>query len=144
MEGGKKARLWTESREGRGKTWEMKEEKSSMEVGEKNSGKKGKKNEHRIEFDLNDFFVEKLNFENGKLYFGSNARVDEVAKAIGIDVEKAIKDCGLEKGADHHHILDDEQIAELSLNNHIEFEKVDDISPVNVVDKILTIMESQQ
>ncbi len=107
-------------------------------------GKKGKKNEHRIEFDLNDFFVEKLNFENGKLYFGSNARVDEVAAAIGIDVEKAIKDCGLEKGSDHHHILDDEQIAELSLNNHIEFEKVDDISPVNVVDKILTIMDSQE
>ncbi len=106
--------------------------------------KKGKKNEHRVEFELKDFFVEKLNFENGKLEFGSNARVDEVAKVIGIDIKKALIDSGLGKDADHHHILDDEQIAELALNNDIDFEKVDDVSPVNVVDKIITIMEAQE
>ncbi len=103
--------------------------------------KKGKKNEHRVEFELSSFFVEKLNFENGKLYFGSNARVDEVAKVLGIDIQKALKDSGLSKNDHPHHILDDEQIAELALNNDIDFEKVDDISAVNVVEKILTIMD---
>lgn len=106
--------------------------------------KKGKKNEHRIEFNLNDFFVEKLRFDGDTLFFGSNARIDDVANAIGIDLKKAIKDSGLERGADPHHIVDDEQIAELALANHIHFEKIDDISPVNVVDKILTIMDSQE
>ncbi len=106
--------------------------------------KKGKKNEHRVEFILHDFFVEKLNFENGKLYFGSNARVDEVAQAIGITVKKALQDTGLGSHEDYHHILDDEQIAELALANDIEFERVDDISPVNVVEKILTIMDNQK
>ncbi len=106
--------------------------------------KKGKKHEHRVEFILHDFFVEKLNFENGKLYFGSNARVDEVAQAIGIPVKKALEDTGLGVHEDYHHILDDEQIAELALVNNIDFEKVDDISPVNVVDKILTIMDAQE
>ncbi len=107
-------------------------------------GKKNKKNEHRIEFALADFFVDKLKFENGRLYFGSNAHADEVANVIGIDPVKALVDAGLDKRDDIHHILDDEQIAELSLNNNIEFEKVDDISPVNVVEKILTIMDSQE
>ncbi len=107
-------------------------------------GKKEKKNEHRVEFNLQDFFVEKLTFENGKLFFGSNARVNEVAEAIGIDVKKAMKDSGLDKNDAVDHILDDEQIAELALNNDIEFEKVDDVSAVNVVEKILTIMDVQQ
>ncbi len=106
-------------------------------------GKKGKKNEHRVEFALHDFFVEKLKFENGKLYFGSNARADEVAKAMGMDVKKILVDSGLSKNDDPHHILDDEQIAGIALNEHIEFEKVDDVSAVNVVDKILTIMDAQ-
>ncbi len=106
--------------------------------------KKGKKNEHRIEFNLNDFFVEKLNFDGETLFFGSNARVDEVAKAVGIDVKKALKDSGLSPTDHPHHILDDEQIAELSMNNNIHFEKVDDVSAVNVVEKILTIMDSQE
>lgn len=106
--------------------------------------KKGKKNEHRIEFELKSFFIEKLNFDGETLFFGSNARVDEVANAIGIDVVKALKDSGLSKNDHPHHILDDEQIAELSINNDIHFEKVDDISAVNVVEKILTIMEQQE
>ncbi len=106
--------------------------------------KKGKKNEHRIEFALADFFVEKLTFENGKLYFGSDAKVDQVAAAIGIDVKKALVDAGFSKNDDPKHILDDEQVAELALNNDIDFEKVDDISAVNVVDKILTIMDAQE
>ncbi len=105
-------------------------------------GKKGKKNEHRIEFELKDFFVEKLKFENGKLFFGSNARVDEVAKVIGVSVQKLLKDAGLNINDDPHHILDSEQIAELAMHHDIEdFEQVDDVSAVNVVDKILTIMD---
>ncbi len=105
--------------------------------------KKTNKNEHRIEFNLQDFFKEKLTFENNKLFFGSNTRVDEVAKILGIDIEKALVSSGLTKNDHHHHILDDEQIAELALNNNIEFEKVDDVSPVNVVEKILDIMNQQ-
>lgn len=107
-------------------------------------GKKNKKTEHRVEFNLKDFFIEKLAFENNTLYFGSNARVNEVAKILGIKVEKALVDSGLAKDQSHDHILDDEQIAELAINNGIEFEKVDDISEINVVEKILNIMKNQE
>ena len=100
------------------------------------------KNEHRISFSLKDFFVEKLKFEDNTIFFGSNTRVDEVADLIGISVSKALKDSGLDRNQDHHHILDDEQIAKLAINNNMQFEKVDDVSPVNVVDKILTLVKN--
>lgn len=104
---------------------------------------KNKKEEHRVEFSLKDFFVEKLKFENNILYFGSNTRVNEVAKIIGITIEKALVDSGLDKTQDKDHILDDEQIAELAINNNIEFEKVNDISAVNVIENILSIIKKQ-
>ncbi|BDU67694.1 MAG: translation initiation factor IF-2 [Candidatus Tyloplasma litorale] len=105
--------------------------------------KKNKKNEHRLEFDLKEFFVEKLTFKNGKLFFGSNSRINDVANIIGIDIKKAMKDVGLSQNSNVNHILDDEQIAELALKNNIDFEKVEDVSAVNVVEKILQIMDKQ-
>ncbi len=105
---------------------------------------KKNKNDHRIEYSLSSFYREKLTFENGTLYFGSNARLDEVAKVVGIPVEKALKDSGLGKGQNPHHILDDEQIAELAINNGFEFEKVDDVSEVNVVSKINTLLDNYE
>ncbi len=103
-------------------------------------GKKNNKKDNRYEFRLQDFFIDKLSFENGKLNFGSNARVNEVAKAVGISIEKALIDSGLGKKSDPNHILDDEQIAEIAINNNFEFEKVEDISEVNVVEKINSII----
>ena len=98
--------------------------------------------ESRYSFRLQEFFVDKLLFKDGTLFFGSNARIDEVAKIIDISIEKAFKDSCLNKKQGNHHILDDEQIAELALKNNINFEKVDDISEVNVVEKIQTIMKN--
>ncbi len=97
--------------------------------------------ETRYEFNLRDFFIDKLSFRDGVLYFGSNARVDEVSEIVGISIEKALIDSGLGKGSDVHHILDDEQIAEIAINNGFGFEKVEDISEVNVVSKIQSIMK---
>ena len=102
---------------------------------------KKNKNDHRIEYSLSSFYREKLTFKNNTLYFGSNARVNEVANAVGISVDKALKDSGLGKGQNPYHILDDEQIAELAINNGFEFEKVDDVSEVNVVSKINTLLD---
>ncbi|NQX83336.1 MAG: translation initiation factor IF-2 [Mycoplasmataceae bacterium] len=105
---------------------------------------KKNKNEHRVEFLLNDFLKEKLIFENNTLYFGSNPRLNEVAKIIGINSQKVLKDLGLNVDQKIDRILEDDEIAELAINNNINFEKVDDISQVNVVEKILDIMKIQK
>ncbi len=104
---------------------------------------KNKINEKRIEFDLKDFLIKKLSFENNTLFFGTNVRVGELSKVINIPLAKVIKDAGLKKDQTNH-VLDDEQIAEIAINNNFEFEKIDDISEENVVEKILDIMKKQK
>lgn len=107
------------------------------------SKKNNKKDVNRVEFKLKDFFVEKLKLENGKLYFGSNTKVREIANLLKIDIKKVFRDSGIDPRQGEDHILDDEQTIELALKNNFDFEKVDDVSSVNVVEKILTIMEKQ-
>ena len=103
---------------------------------------KNNKNEQRIEFNLKDFFIKKLSFENNVLHFGTNVRVGELAEIVNIPVHKLIKGLDFEKDK-VDALLNDEQIAEISINNNFEFEKIDDVSEENVVEKILKIMSEQ-
>ncbi len=100
-----------------------------------------KKNDHRIEFKLSDFFVDKLRFEKNKLYFGTDTRLYEVAELIHENPNNLALFLGITKGVDH--ILDDEQVAEIALHKNFDFEKVDDVSAENVVIKITKLLRKK-
>ncbi len=100
-----------------------------------------KKNDHRVEFNLSDFFVDKLRFENNKLYFGTDTRLYEVAELIHENPNNLAIFLGINMGIDH--ILDDEQVAEIALHKNFDFEKVDDVSAENVVLKITKLLRKK-
>jgi hypothetical protein len=96
---------------------------------------------NRLEYQLSDFFVEKLSFENNTLKFGSDTRLIDVCKLIDLDIRKAKKIIGVPSD---NAILDDDQVAELAMEKGIEFEKVDDVSAENVVSKIVDLIEEKE
>jgi len=101
------------------------------------------KKQKRISFNLSDFYVDKLNFENGKLSFGTNTLLSEVTELVGFDKKKAIKILELD-AKQPDHILSDDQVAELAMEAGFEFEKVDDVSAENVVSKIKELVENKE
>lgn len=94
--------------------------------------KKGK-DENRIHIDLKDLFVKNLSFENNVLKFGTNVTVQDIVDLTNIKIQSISKTLGI-KSVDNNHILDEEQIAEISLANGFDFEKIQDVSEENVVD----------
>ncbi|BDV03445.1 MAG: translation initiation factor IF-2 [Candidatus Hepatoplasma scabrum] len=103
--------------------------------------KNNKKNNNIYKYNLDSFFVEKLSFKDNKLKFGTNTYLKELAKILGLNPFKIKKKLGLDLKIDDH-ILDDDQIAEIAFANNIEFEKVDDVSPENIILKINELVEN--
>lgn len=103
--------------------------------------KKIKKNNNIYKYNLDDFFVARLSFKDNKLKFGTNTYLNELAKILGLNPYKIKKKLGLDLKV-NDHILDDDQIAEIALSNNIEFEKVDDVSPENIILKINDLIEN--
>ncbi|CRX37305.1 / infB / Translation initiation factor IF-2 /:184455 Forward [Candidatus Hepatoplasma crinochetorum] len=101
---------------------------------------KNKKN-NIYKYSLDKFFVERLSFKDNKLKFGTNTYLNELARILGLNPYKIKKKLGLDLKI-NDHILDDDQIAEIALSNNIEFEKVDDVSPENIILKINDLIEN--
>lgn len=103
--------------------------------------KKNKNSNNIYKYSLDKFFVERLSFKDNKLKFGTNTYLNELARILGLNPYKIKKKLGLDLKI-NDHILDDDQIAEIALSNNIEFEKVDDVSPENIILKINDLIEN--
>jgi hypothetical protein len=104
-----------------------------------NKNKKEKNNIYK--YNLSDFFVERLSFKNNKLKFGTNTYLKEISEILKLNPIKIKRKLGIDLKA-KDHILDDDQIAEIALSNNIDFEKVDDVSPENIILKINDLVEN--
>ena len=98
--------------------------------------------ENRLTFDFSEFFVEKVKFENNKIFFGSNNRIEDIAKLLNKDVKAIEKKTKL--AFTGNQILDDDQIAEIAMAFGFEFEKVDDVSEENVLSKIDELVSTKE
>lgn len=104
--------------------------------------KKSKNIDSRLGFEFNEFFIEKLSFNGKKILFGTNNRLDDLAKLLGKSEKEITKASGLELTG--NAILDDDQIAEIAMAFNFDFEKVDDVSKENVLDKITNLIGNKE
>ncbi|BDV02589.1 MAG: hypothetical protein HPAVJP_4780 [Candidatus Hepatoplasma vulgare] len=96
----------------------------------------------RIGFKLSDFFVEKLSLKNDTLFFGDNNYFLDVISTIGLNKHEAKRILNI-KHQIEDLILNDNQIAELALHRNLNFEKVIDISEVNILERINQILKEK-
>jgi hypothetical protein len=93
-----------------------------------------KNKDNRLSFSFSEFYVDNLKLEDGKIYFGSNLRVEDLLKLLDVDLRTLNKKVGSDYS--ETQILDDDQLAEIAMSFDYEFEKVDDVSEENVLSKI--------
>lgn len=96
----------------------------------------------RVEFKLTDFFVEKLSLKNDTLFFGDNNNFLDVISTIGLNKHEAKRILNI-KHQIEDIVLNDNQIAELALHSNLNFEKVNDISEINILEKINQILKER-
>lgn len=96
-----------------------------------------KNKDKRKKIKLSDYFQENLKLENKKLYFGSNVRFFELANLLKIDTKKISLFLNIEN---IDQLLSDEQIMEVAQKYKFDFEKVDDVSEQNILEKINNII----
>ncbi|RKX66869.1 MAG: hypothetical protein DRP42_02090 [Tenericutes bacterium] len=101
-----------------------------------------KQKDTRIQFNLSDFYVEKLKIEDGKLFFGTNTRLEEVCKLLELEPKKIARKLKLDKN--ENPVIDDDQVAEIAMIKGIEFEKVQDISEENVMSQIDSLVLTKE
>lgn len=96
----------------------------------------------RLEYKLEDFFVNRLSFKNNLLKFGENIKLFELINLLGINIKEAQKILKLPKNKDI--LLNNEQIAELAMSKNIEFEQINEISEINILDKIIDLIKQKK